>query len=102
LTPAQGNYTFAIIAFEYFTKWIQVKTITNISSMIIKKFFLQNIICHFCVLRAIIIGNAKQFNNVMFKEFCNQIGTETSFTSLYHPQTNGAVERANTLIFEAI
>jgi hypothetical protein len=27
---------------------------------------------------------------------------KVSFTSIYHPQSNGAVERANALIFEAI
>jgi hypothetical protein len=32
LTPAQGNYTFAIIAVEYFTKWVEAKPITNITS----------------------------------------------------------------------
>jgi hypothetical protein len=31
LTPA-GNYTFAVVAVEYFTKWIEVKPLT-------KKFF---------------------------------------------------------------
>jgi hypothetical protein len=40
LTPAQGNYTFIIVVVEYFTKWIKVKPVTNISSTTIKKFFL--------------------------------------------------------------
>jgi hypothetical protein len=38
----------------------------------------------------------------MFNDFCHQVRTKVSFTSVYHPQSNGAVERANTLIFEAI
>jgi hypothetical protein len=38
----------------------------------------------------------------MFKDFCHQLGTKVAFTSIYRPQSNGAVERANTLIFEAI
>jgi hypothetical protein len=38
----------------------------------------------------------------MFKDFCHQVGTKVAFTSIYRPQSNGAVERANTLIFEAI
>jgi hypothetical protein len=38
----------------------------------------------------------------MFKEFCQQIGTKVSFASVYHPQSNGVIERANSLIFEAI
>jgi hypothetical protein len=39
LTPAQGNYTFAVIAVEYFTKWIEAKPLTNVSSITIKRFF---------------------------------------------------------------
>jgi hypothetical protein len=38
----------------------------------------------------------------MFKNLCQQIGTKVAFASVYHPQSNGAVERANSLIFEAI
>jgi hypothetical protein len=47
LILAQGNYTFAIIAVEYFTKWVEVKPVTKITSAIIQKFFWQNIICHY-------------------------------------------------------
>jgi hypothetical protein len=38
----------------------------------------------------------------MFKDFCHQVCTKVSFASIYHPQSNGAVEQANALIFEAI
>jgi hypothetical protein len=42
LTPAQGNYTFTIIAVEYLTKWVEAKPITNITSATIQKIFLVN------------------------------------------------------------
>jgi hypothetical protein len=64
--------------------------------MTIKKFFWQNLICRYGVPREITIDNA------MFKGFCHQIGAKVVFTSVYHPQSNGAVDRANALIFEAI
>jgi hypothetical protein len=36
----------------------------------------------------------------MFKDFCQQIGMKVAFASVYHPQTNGVVERANSLMYE--
>jgi hypothetical protein len=38
----------------------------------------------------------------MFKDFCHQVGTKIAFASIYHPQSNEAVERANAIVFEAI
>jgi hypothetical protein len=102
LTPAQGNYTFTVVAVEYFTKWVEAKTLTNVSSSLIKKFFWQNIICRYGVPRHITVDNTKYFDNAMFKDFYHQIGMKFAFASMYHPQTNEAVERATGLIFEAI
>jgi hypothetical protein len=36
----------------------------------------------------------------MFKDFCQQIGTKVTFALVYHPQSNGVVERANSVIFK--
>jgi hypothetical protein len=102
LPTTQGNFQYAVVAVEYFTKWIEVKPLINITSITIKRFFWQNIICRFGVAKEIIVDNAKQFDSNLFKEFCYQIGTEVAFASVYHPQSNGAVERANTLIFTSI
>jgi hypothetical protein len=101
-TPAQGNYTFAIVTVEYITKWVEAKPVANITSTTIQKFLWKNIICCYEAPQQITIDNAKYFDSVMFKDFCHQVGTKVSFTSVYYPQSNGAVERDNAMIFEAI
>jgi hypothetical protein len=70
LTLVQGNYTFTVIVVEYFTKWIEAKLLTNVSSATSKRFFWQNIIYRYGVPRHITVDNAKYFDNAMFKEFC--------------------------------
>jgi hypothetical protein len=102
LTTAQGNYKYAVITVEPFTKWIEVKPLVNIAAAGLKRFFWQNIIYHFGVLRKITVDNAKQFDYHIFKEFYHQMGVEGAFTSVYHSLSNRAVERANTLIISAI
>jgi transposase InsO family protein len=102
LTIAQRKYKFAAVAVQYFTKWVEAKPLVNIVIVGLKRFFWQNIICRFRVPREITVNNAKQFNWHLFKDFCYQMGVEAAFTSMYHPQSNGAVEKANQLIFTAI
>jgi hypothetical protein len=92
LTPAQGNYTFTIIAVEYFTKSVKVKPVTNITSTTIQKFFWQNIVCRYGVPQQITVYNAKYFDSAMFKDFCHQVRTKVTFTSIYHSWSNRAVE----------
>jgi hypothetical protein len=101
LTPTQGNYTFAIITVEYFTKWIEAKLLTNVSSATIKKFFWQSNLCRYVVLRHITVDNAKYFDNAMFKEFCQQLARRLP-SHQYTTQSNRVVEKANLLIFQAM
>jgi hypothetical protein len=91
-----------VVTVEYFTKWIEAKPLVNIAAAGLKRFICQNIICHFGVPRKITVDNAKQFNCHIFKNFCHQMGVEAAFASVYHPQSNRAVERANALIFSAM
>jgi hypothetical protein len=68
----------------------------------LKRFLWQNIICYFGVPRKITVDNAKQFDCHIFKDFYQLMGVEAAFAPVYHPQSNGTVEKANTLIFSAI
>jgi hypothetical protein len=64
--------------------------------------FLANIICWFGVPSELTVDNGKQFDSQDFRDFCFSISTKLAFASVYHPQSNGIVERANGKIFTAI
>ena len=102
LPTAQGNYKYAVVSIEYFTKWVEAKPLIKITSDAVRKFFWQNIICRFGVPKELTVDNGKQFDSQLFKEFCRSIGTKLMFASVYHPQSNGAVECANGVIFTSI
>jgi hypothetical protein len=99
---AQGNLKFTFITVEYFTKWIEARAVSTITSKIAQKFFWQNIVCRFGVPSELTVDNDKQFDSQDFKDFCYSIGTKLAFASVYHPQSNGVVERANRKFFTAI
>jgi hypothetical protein len=61
LSTAQGNYKFAAVAVDNFTKWVETKALVNITASTIQKFFWQNIICRFRVPRELTVDNGKQF-----------------------------------------
>jgi hypothetical protein len=102
LPIAQGNLKFAFVAVEYFTKWIEAKAVSTITSKTAQKFFWQNIVCRFRVPSKLTVDNGKQFDSQDFRDFCFSIGTKPVFASVYHPQSNDVVERANGKIFIAI
>jgi hypothetical protein len=102
LPPAQGNLKYVVVAVEYFSKWIEAKPLATITSVTVQKFFWQNIVCRFGVLKAITLDNGTQFDAKMFKDFCDQISTKIHFASVRHPESNGLVEGANGIIMTGI
>ncbi|WVZ63795.1 hypothetical protein U9M48_013400 [Paspalum notatum var. saurae] len=90
------------MAVEYSSKWIKAKSLQTITSTTLQKFFWQNIICRFGVPKELTVDNGKQFDSTSFRDLCFRIGTKLCFASVYHPQSNRAVERANEVIFVGI
>ena len=98
ITPSSRNFQYAVVVVEYFTKWIEAKPVTNMSSFTMKKNLWQNTICHFRVSRHITVDNGTQFDSQDFRDYCQNMGIQLCFSSVRHPQSNGAVERANGII----
>jgi hypothetical protein len=70
LPTAQGNLKFTFVAVEYFTKWIEARAVSTITSKTAQKFFWQNIVCCFGVPSELTVDNGKQFDSQDFKDFC--------------------------------
>jgi transposase InsO family protein len=70
---------------EYFTKWVEVKTLRDIIAGALQKFFWQNVVCRFGVPKEVIVDNGKQFDCITFRAFCDQLGMKLCFALMYHP-----------------
>nr|ABB46826.1 retrotransposon protein, putative, Ty3-gypsy subclass [Oryza sativa Japonica Group] len=98
----RNGYKFAIVAIQYFSRWIEAEPLKAITSAAVQKFVWKNFVCRFGVPKKFITDNGKQFNSSKFKELCEGLNLEIRFTSVAHPQSNGAAERANGKILEAL
>ena len=102
MPTAPGNLCFAVVALEYFTKWIKAKALAKITSGTLTSFVWQRIIYRFRIPSYKTIDNGKQFDYTEFRNFCSELGITLAFASVNHPESNRAVERANGLIFNAV
>ena len=98
LPKGQGAATHAIVAIDYFTTWVEVEALSQITERKKTDFIWKNIICRYRIPYAIITDNRRQFDNHDFREFCQNLGVGLKFCTPAHPQANGQVEAANKVI----
>ena len=97
---AKGKIKFAIVAVDYFTKWVEAEALATITESKTTSFIWRSIICRFGIPNAIVTDNGKQFDNANFRTFCSTLGIRNAFSSPAHPQANGQVEAVNKIIKE--
>ncbi|GJZ72542.1 reverse transcriptase domain-containing protein [Tanacetum coccineum] len=102
LPQASGKLKFVIVAIDYFTKWIEAKSLARITGKNVKKFVWENIVCRFGLPRIIVTDNGTQFFNDPFKGWCERLNIKNMNTAVAHPQANGLIERANKSLMEGI
>nr|GEW37305.1 reverse transcriptase domain-containing protein [Tanacetum cinerariifolium] len=90
-----GKVKFLIVVMDYFTKWIEAKSVATITGNQVKQFVWDNIVCCFGLLGEIVSDNGKQFSDNSFKDWYEKLNITQRFASVKHSQSNGLVERAN-------
>jgi transposase InsO family protein len=85
-----------LVAIDKFSKWVEVRPITNLRAEQAVTFF-TDIIYRFGVPNSIITDNGSQFTGRKFLEFCDKYHIRVDWVAVVHPQTNGQVERANDI-----
>ena len=59
------------------------------------KAFVEEIVCRHGAPRVLLSDNGKNFRSKLLKEICKLMNTKKTFTTAYHPETDGLVERFN-------
>ncbi|KAI4293356.1 hypothetical protein PAPHI01_2630 [Pancytospora philotis] len=94
----RGN-RWIIVATDYLTRWAEAAPLKQKSSSEVAKFLMERIILQHGAPSQLLSDQGREFQNECVKGLCKRLKVVKSFTSAYHPQCNGAVERLNrTLI----
>jgi transposase InsO family protein len=93
LRKAPGGYTHLLVAIDKFSKWVEVRPITNLRAEQAVTFF-TDIIHRFGVPNSIITDDESQFTGRKFLEFCDKYHIRMDWATVAHPQTNGQMEQA--------
>jgi len=97
-SPGKGQVKFLIVSVDYFTKWIEAKPLTTITTQQVQQFVWKDIICRYGVPHTIITDNGRQFINKELVKFYTGLGIKHITSYVEHPQTNGQAEAANKVI----
>ncbi|GKV42408.1 hypothetical protein SLEP1_g49817 [Rubroshorea leprosula] len=97
-----GGVTHLIVGVDYFTKWVEARPLSSLTSKKVEDFGFSSIIYRYWIPNQIVADNGTQFNYSSFRDFCSSYGIKLQFTSVYHPESNGMVESINKCILEGI
>jgi hypothetical protein len=88
LPIASGGFTHILVAVDKFTKWIEVKPITKISSDRAVE-FISEILHRFGFPNTIITGLGSNFTSQEFWDYCENSSIEIKYLCVAHPRANG-------------
>ena len=73
ITPKLSNgHRFILVAIDYFTKWVEAESYAWVTKEVVIRFVRKNLVCRFSLPESIISDNARNLNNDMMTEFCQQ------------------------------
>ncbi|XP_062100048.1 uncharacterized protein LOC133805917 [Humulus lupulus] len=102
LPKTAGGRWYALVATDYFTKWVVAEAYVTVSKTDTMSFIWKHIICQFGIPWEIVVDNGTPFQNAKVQELCDTYKIKLSFASITYPQGNGQAEASNKVIFANI
>jgi len=98
LVKTKGGNRFLLVVTDRFSKLTSVTPLARISADDVARAFVGDWVFKYGPPKTLISDNGKQFASKFFQRICSILGVSNIFTSTYHPQTNGQVERYNRTV----
>ena len=98
---ARGNQ-YILVGIDYFTKWPIARAVPTANHSVVASFVFEEIICRFGCPKSIQSDQGPQFKNRWIPDLAQHFGINYDFSTVYHPQSNGLVERFNRTLGTAL
>src|SRR5438034_513931 len=102
LPITENENKYIIVAMDYLTKWPEAKPVKEATAEQAAKFIYEEIICRHGCPAKILSDQGSHFKNRMVEQLVQKFEIKHLFSTPYHPQTNGLVERFNRTLCESL
>ncbi|OMJ16874.1 Retrovirus-related Pol polyprotein from transposon [Smittium culicis] len=92
---------YLVVARDDFSGWVEARPLRNNISESVWKFLFEEIICRYGIITKF-IADRGEMNSDLIKKRALQYGIKINFSSAYHPQSNGMVERGHGPLIDAL
>jgi hypothetical protein len=95
----KGNSKILVVS-DLFTKFVMAWAIPNETTIVVVQTLLDRWLTIFGLPEKILSDNGPNFRSNLFQAVCRRLGIQKVYTTPYHPQTNGQVERFNRTVVQ--
>jgi transposase InsO family protein len=93
--PTYKSNKYILIFSDYLTRWPDAIPVEKADAETTAKLFVEEIVCRYGAPRMLLSDNGKNFRSNLLKEISKLVNTRKTFTTAYHHETDGLVERFN-------
>ena len=97
-----GNQRWLIVRTGYFTKWVEVESLSNIRVVNARSFVWKNIVTRFGVPHTLILDNRLQFHSKSFRRYYGELSIRNRYSTPTYSQRNGQAEVVNKVIVNGL
>ena len=90
-TPRGNQYVLCIT--DYFSRWVTVVALPDCSAQRTALTVFEEYILRYGIPNSILSDQGMHFNNQLVQAMAKLIGYDHVYSTFYHPQTNGMVQR---------
>ena len=98
LPKTAGGKEYILLITDRFTKLVAAVPLARITAYAVAVAFCEAWVFKYGAPSTLLSDNGSQFASKLFQTVCQRLGIDNRFTSAYHPQTNGQVERYNRTV----
>ena len=95
LKKSHNGNKYIVVFIDYFTKMVEAFAIPDMEATTIAKLLLNEVVFRYGAPSKILSDKGSQFTSQLLKDLSTFIQTKKIFTTPYHPQTDGLVEKFN-------
>jgi len=95
LTTSRGGHKHVLVICDRFTKLTRAIPLRDATALTVSSAFIDTWVAAYGIPDSALTDNGRQFASLNYQGILKLLGIASNYTSPYHPQTNGQVERYN-------